>query len=379
MIRLASYRKFEDLINAVYDRFETSAGAENESKLVLGFEELKSYLRRLFTAQLGLTNLDEDTDFFDAGVDSLQAIKVRSFLKRELDLGSSDLDQNVVFEHPSVAKLAAHLFALRNGELAEQEDEIHVMEQLIEKYSSFLKQMQPRQEVIILTGTTGSLGAHILAQLLPNPNVKKIYCLVRATSSEDALDRVLSTMSAKQLPFQNISKIIALPALLDRADLGLDATIVDDLRDNLTKIIHSAWAVNFNLNIKSFEKQHIQGVSNLLNLCLSVRGSKPAQFFFCSSISAAAGTPLPATINEGPIPELEHAQNMGYARSKLVAERIIEQAAKQTGMVAKVLRVGQIVGDSNAGIWNTTEAIPLMIQSAVTMGALPALDEVRDF
>jgi thioester reductase-like protein len=40
-----------------------------------------------------------------------------------------------------------------------------------------------------------------------------------------------------------------------------------------------------------------------------------------------------------------------------------------------VLRVGQIVGDTQLGQWNATEAIPLMIRSAVTMGALPALDD----
>ena len=82
-------------------------------------------------------------------------------------------------------------------------------------------------------------------------------------------------------------------------------------------------------------------------------------------------------VAEAHVPEFAHAQKMGYARSKLVTERIVKVAAEQTGMVATVLRVGQIIGDSEEGIWNTTEAIPLMIQSAVTMGALPALDEVR--
>jgi thioester reductase-like protein len=129
------------------------------------------------------------------------------------------------------------------------------------------------------------------------------------------MGRVLSTLATKQLlPFSNTYKIVALPSALNQADLGLDAAILNDLKDSLTKVIHSAWAVNFNLGVRSFEQQHIQGVSNLLNLCLSVRASSPAQFFFCSSISAAAGTPLPATIGEGPVPKLEHAQNMGYAR-----------------------------------------------------------------
>lgn len=68
---------------------------------------------------------------------------------------------------------------------------------------------------------------------------------------------------------------------------------------------------------------------------------------------------------------------MGYARSKLVTETIIGEAVKQTGMMARVLRVGQIVGDTVEGLWNSTEAISLMIRSATTLGALPALEEVR--
>ena len=49
---------------------------------------------------------------------------------------------------------------------------------------------------------------------------------------------------------------------------------------------------------------------------------------------------------------------------------------KDVGAQARVLRIGQLAGDSKVGEWNTTEGIPLMIQTAVTLGALPQLDEV---
>lgn len=66
---------------------------------------------------------------------------------------------------------------------------------------------------------------------------------------------------------------------------------------------------------------------------------------------------------------------MGYAQSKLVAENLCERAAKQTNMRCRILRVGQIIGDTRHGVWNETEAIPLIFQSAKSTGALPALDE----
>ncbi|KAF5863543.1 hypothetical protein ETB97_009787 [Aspergillus alliaceus] len=139
----------------------------------------------------------------------------------------------------------------------------------------------------------------------------------------------------------NISKIVALPSQLGLEDLGLSPSVLGELRRSFTEMIHVAWAVNFTLGERSFEAQHIRGIHKLINHCLSSERPSPAAFYFCSSISVAAATRLPATIAEAPIPELSWAQNMGYARSKLVVERIVYVAAKQTSMTARIPRVGQ--------------------------------------
>jgi thioester reductase-like protein len=44
-------------------------------------------------------------------------------------------------------------------------------------------------------------------------------------------------------------------------------------------------------------------------------------------------------------------------------------------MAARTLRVGQITADRHHGIWNANEAIPLMLQAAIALNAIPALDE----
>ncbi|EXJ80150.1 hypothetical protein A1O1_08292 [Capronia coronata CBS 617.96] len=373
MIRQGCYKHFSAIIDAMYARQE-SGEAPSGRKLALSIPGIEDFLLSLMRQELGFDEITVDTDFYEAGMDSLQAIKAQSVVKRELDLGNGALGQNAFFDFANIKKLAAHLYGLRTGHHGEEENEIDVMAELIEKYSTFKKSTPTNADVIIITGVTGSLGAYVLSQLMQKESVRRIVCLVRASSPDAAFDRVVATLSAKSLPLTNLSKIRVYPSDLSKPDLGLGGEVVEGLLNTLTKVIHIAWAVNFNIGVRSFEQQHIRGVHNLINLCLSRRGS-PAQFYFCSSISAAAGTPLPARISEGPIPELSHAQKMGYARSKLVAERVIQAAAEKTGMVAKVLRVGQIVGDTVTGQWNPTEAIPLMIQSAVTMKALPALDE----
>lgn len=132
--------------------------------------------------------------------------------------------------------------------------------------------------------------------------------------------------------------------------------------------------MNFNLGIRSFEEQHIKGVYNLAQFSLSVSTPAPARFFFCSSIATALGTPSPATILETPISDLKAALPQGYARSKLVGEHIVQNAARDAGALTRILRIGQIVGDGKLGLWNDTEAIPLIIRSALTLKVLPALD-----
>lgn len=206
-----------------------------------------------------------------------------------------------------------------------------------------------------------------------------MYCLVRASDPASALSRVCASLSARGLghiapPNHLFSKIIALPSDLSQPGLGLQAHVLAQLQASLTTVIHSAWAVNFNLSVTSLEP-HIRGTRNLLDLCLSVPFTQPARLAFISSVSAAAGTPQPAVVSESYVEDPTHAQNMGYARSKWVTEHLCRLAAEATGIQARVLRSGQIVGDAKQGLWNATEAIPLMIRSAVTLGALPALDE----
>lgn len=186
----------------------------------------------------------------------------------------------------------------------------------------------------------------------------------------------MASLTSRGLPtYYHSSKFTALPADLGLPDLGLGSESYDALRSCLTSVIHSSWAVNFNLTVRSFEAQHIVGLRHLLDLCLSVPFARPARLTFISSISAAAGTPSPARVPETLVADPAHAQNMGYAQSKWVAEHIVHAAATATGIEARVLRSGQIVGDSITGRWNPTEAIPLMFRAALTLGALPALDE----
>jgi thioester reductase-like protein len=210
-----------------------------------------------------------------------------------------------------------------------------------------------------------------LFELLNDDSVSTIYCLTRRASSQNA---VLSSLAGKDLHVtpEQINKIVAFNTCLDKPNFGifLGDDMVRNMLDSVSLIIHTAWPVNFNLPLTDFEP-HIQGLYNLIQFSLSVHRSEPAVMMFCSSVSTALGSPSDE-IPEKSI-ELDHAL-MGYGQSKLVGERIVSNASK-VGARAYSLRIGQVSGHSKKGLWNDSEALPLMIRSALTVKALPDLAE----
>ncbi len=369
VIRAAFYKKFEDLIKSVYEDAERASGGN----LQLDLPGMQAWLKELVVDILKLepsraAQLLPETDFFMVGLDSLGAYRMFSRIVRTLDLGSraAEVAGNVCFEYPNIKTLASYLSALRTGESFAKRSELEEMQALIDTYGTFSARPvadagAPR--VVLLTGVTGSLGAHVLGTLLKLPSIQKVYCLNRGS---DPHARTLESLAARGVTVPE-GRVESFSADLTRPDLGLDPELLRDV--NL--VIHNAWSVNFNMGVASFENQ-IQGARNLIDFSFKSN----ARFFLVSSVSAAVRSGL--VIPESHLEHLTDAQEMGYARSKLVAERLC-QHAQRAGLDARVLRVGQIAGDTQLGQWNATEAIPLMIRSAVAIGALPTLDDTLNW
>lgn len=369
VIRAAFYKKFETLIKTVYEDAERATGGQ----LQLNLEESIVWLKELVVDILKLspeqaTRLSEDADFFTLGLDSLGAYRMFSRILKTLDLGAraAEVAGNVCFEYPNVKALASYLYALRSGGQYSKRSETDEMQALIDRYGSFTPQAgtdagAPR--VVLLTGVTGSLGAHILNTLLQVPSIQKIYCLNRGSNAHA---RTLESLKARGIDVP-VERVESFSADLTKPDFGLGA----DALSGVNLVIHNAWSVNFNMGVSSFE-DHVKGARRLLDF--SFRSN--ARFFFVSSVSAAvrSGSLIP----EAHLKHLTDAQQMGYARSKLVAERLCLHA-QQAGLDARVFRVGQIVGDTKQGQWNATEAIPLMIRAAIAFGALPALNDTLNW
>ncbi|KAL8281447.1 hypothetical protein RQP46_006131 [Phenoliferia psychrophenolica] len=372
IIRAKVYEAFAAHIDKAYINMEQGTGSSEEPKISVGaVEEMQVYLSELLGKVAG-ARVGLDDDLFSAGLDSLQAGRIRTSLQREFEFGRR-LPTNLVFDHPTVRQLATFLVAFAAGDTIVKLSAHEQMLAYVDQYSRFdTPSRKPAADtkpgnVVVLTGATGSLGSQLLAELLSRDTVTKVYALVRAHDDVEAAGRISKVARGSVDP-----RVVALASDFSQDRLGLSRQRYEEIAQGVTLVLHNAWSVNFNLNITSFEP-HIRGAHNLIKLCLE--SSHLADFYFASSISAVGAWPGSGRIPERVTEDPAMAMDMGYGQSKWVTEKICEITSQSTPVRAVVLRIVQMVGRSVDGRWNETEAVSLMIKSAQTIGCLPDLKE----
>ncbi|KAI9155765.1 O-methyltransferase sol2 [Paramyrothecium foliicola] len=375
-------------IERFYDRREK----DNYIQIPVTDQNVHGLVREIVCSILPIdkNSLADDADFFLMGMDSLQASHVRARLLRRIDLGYHSLLANVAFEHATVNRLSQHIMDVRNGWLPSCNPETLKLyaEGLVQKYTQFPKLksgsvIATSGQVVLLTGATGTIGCRILHHLAHQPGIDRIYCLVRAETDGSAAQRVIKAISNARLDDMDgdqWSRIVHVAATLGEPRLGLSNELYEVLRTTVTTIIHGSWAVNFNMSLKSFENPHIASVSHLLNLAMQSPSTLKPTFSLLSSVASSLRG------KDCPMKEVQYeweAASMGYGQSKWVAEKICHAAARHAQicgveMAVKILRIGQVAGDTRYGIWNPSETIPIIVQSAITTGVLPIMEGPLD-
>ncbi|KIW13574.1 hypothetical protein PV08_08763 [Exophiala spinifera] len=408
--------------------------------------------------------LNDRTDLFAYGIDSIGCIQIRHGLSRLIPDGSA-LPLTVVEDQGTISRLSALILRIRRGgeaydkiDKADTASEEHaLMLDLAKRYSTFednatspisspssfgsttttATTSEQKGLQILLTGPTGSLGSHILHQLLSNHRVSHIHLLVRGSTAQASRERVLKAFSSRLLPIPadfTARTTIWQCALSDNL-LGLSQSDYTTLASQVDVILHLAWSVNFLLPLRSFAATHLAGLRNLINFSLSSPRLYPPRLIFCSSVASVSAyhqnqscsscpdstdqdhtdkvhmdirtninTHIDTNTNTNTntttdadtfhsrstrpksainVPELPVSNTpsasgpTGYARSKWVAEAICAAAHTHTRLNSRISisRVGQLSGATDTGVWSKTEAYPLMLSSSKVTGVLPDLGD----
>ncbi|KAG1779119.1 putative aminoadipate reductase [Suillus placidus] len=388
----ATVKLYEEEINALYEKVEGSARAGIDVPLPMSWtaEDVEGWLKVHAAAVNADKAVDPDTDLFVQGFDSLSATFLKNRIIGSLSSSSdpdvqasaSRIDQNIIFSSPSIRQLARSVINTvlqRDGTgIVDAKADI---ENMIERYSvglgnsvteantTLVNGCSQSDHVVALTGSTGGLGSYLLADLLQREDVSVVYAFNRPSKGASMQQRQEDSFKDRGLDFTLLQSDKLVYVETDTSDdhLGLDKELYQKIRTSVTVIIHNAWRLDFNLALSSFDP-HVRGMRNLIDLALSSPRHPKPRFMFTSSISSAQGWDRA----KGPFPEEVQydagvAAGPGYGASKYVSERVLVNSK----LPASSFRIGQISGGPPRGAWSTTNWLPIIVKSSVSLGALP--------
>ena len=402
--RRSTIATFESAIDSLYNE---DAGVEAALDVgtfaePLHVEAVMAVVRRLVNSKCSTSS--STSDFFSEGMmDSLQAIWLRRELRRTFPSVPTTIE--MIYSNPTMQSLANAISKASSGDAGKitQADEL---DQTLQRYFAAIeallvdeavlpsvakcdllkesvgdseskasyttqfgqhKSRSPVKGAILLTGSTGALGSHILNTLLDREQ-RQIYCLNRSTDSRRLqIDRNKSCGLPVVFPEDRVQFLTGNPAL---PKLGLEDQAYEDLLGSVTHVIHNAWPVDFNKSLQSFTGC-LDGVLGLISFAHRSQGRVTLQFV--SSISAVAGSPGRSLIAEEAVSQAQAPVSMGYGQSKYLAERMLTHASQLLGVETIVARVGQISGDaSRKRGWNRREWFPSLVVSSLYIGLLPS-------
>ncbi|KAK4541030.1 hypothetical protein LTR36_008399 [Oleoguttula mirabilis] len=237
-------------------------------------------------------------------------------------------------------------------------------------------------DAVLVTGATGSLGAHLVAHLASLPSVKVVVCLNRRSSTE-AYSRQMQSFKTRGIALDGNarSKLRVLESDTSRPMLGLSQDDYHNLAGSVHHIVHNAWPMSLTRKVKDFSSQ-FKAMRNLIDFARKISCLRPSgfhiRFQFISSIATVGTHPL--WTGSSRVPEermsIDSVLPSGYGDAKLICERMLDQTLHQYPhhFSPMVVRIGQISGSTTSGYWNPVEHLPFVIKSSQTLRALPDLD-----
>ncbi|CCM01516.1 uncharacterized protein FIBRA_03572 [Fibroporia radiculosa] len=374
--------QYAEEIDALYDSVDDTMQKDVSPPASWDLESIAEFVERTINGVLRVS-VTRDADIFVHGCDSLQATWIRNTILRvlrEYDPNiAKRLAPNFVFEAPSIARLsrAVHT-AVHSAQDPEVANKVVAMQRMVEHYTraypgrpSVLKSRASKRDTVLVTGTTGAIGCNILAHLLSDETVERVYALNRV--SEAGAVRQRDAFSRRGLD-ENLlrgEKFVYVEGDMGLPGLGIDPSLFVKIRNTATHIIHNAWRVDFNLALSSFEN-NIQGLRNLIDLSLESPLTTPPRLLFVSSVGVLRHVSVLGEAAEEPVEDPSSAVGSGYTESKWVAERILHLSGQASELRPVVVRVGQVCGDRR-GYWNEREWFPSLVKSA-TVSWIPAYD-----
>ena len=253
--------------------------------------EIEEQLLEIWKEVLGISMISVHDNFFDIGGHSLRAMKVLHKLSKDFEIKLT-----TIFNYPTIRELAQNL-VYKKGNLIQtlrrikveplSEANIRKAEEQKARYREKVKKdnfLIPGEEQllkeVLLTGSTGYLGIHLLSELLIN-TAANVHVLIRAeneAAARERLEKKTNFFFGEKFFFRYAERIQILAGEMEKPFLGLSQEVYTTLSGKIDTILNPA----ANVKHYGFEEEYkgnTVGVQELVNL-VKTGCSKPFPCLF---------------------------------------------------------------------------------------------------
>ncbi|KAL0566769.1 hypothetical protein V5O48_015232 [Marasmius crinis-equi] len=250
-------------IDTLYSELDEGVGIEISFPADATYDNIVTFVQAvLHTIPL---NVPEDEDVFRYGCTSLQATRIeiiiRSSLRKVLEDSAVKSLRNFVYEYQTPQAIAEYLsLALKEAKSTSAASHMGEMKKLlaslvtdfpifrgISEHAS--AEISSDHVVILVTGTTGALGSNVLAEVLNDDSVSRIYALNRRHESVVLRERQRQAFFEQGLTGEQLDhrKLELLEGDLTQAHFGLDPGTFEEVSSPLL-------LENFLLTIQQYDR-----------------------------------------------------------------------------------------------------------------------------
>ena len=238
-----------------------------------------------------------------------------------------------------------------------------------------LSDTPPLSSRVLLTGSTGFLGAAILSELIKDKTIETILCGVRPGMGECADVAVKLGMSMMARGYwtkdqaediQRPGRVVVVSMNLSAPRLGLSDDDVSKL-GAIHRVIHAGARVDHLRPYTALKPSNVDGTTELLRVLLQ-SGQQFRSFTF---VSTASVLPIGAPSNSSDDVCLEALQRRhgGYSQTKIVSELRLKAAAAVGACHVVVVRPGMIGPDGSVPSVNASDWIMRFVRGVTMVGA----------
>ena len=313
------------LINNVYQ-------STYNKQIVEPQNDLEKELLAILTSLINVPNISTTDDFFeDLGLDSLNVMDFTTKLcKYHVEI--QDINN-----YSNIQKLAKKIDVNTNENFFEDkiQKDISICD------ANFNYDLTN----VLLTGVTGFLGSHILYELLINPSVSTIYCLIRKkynVTIQERFDKIIQNyFSDYDLKSLIEQKVVLIDGNFEKNNLGLEIAEYTDLKNSVTTVIHCGANVRHYGKYDVFYQANVQGTKNIIHFCLD----SSAALAHISTVSVGGYCKLDEDklLTEQNINIDQNFRNHVYCFTKYEAECEVLREISQSQLKAKIFRLGNIM------------------------------------